>query len=222
MRLRRRGDDVGTNARAWTKPRRRGVVRTAALAVAASLASAGVGAVGGGLDPGFDGDGRAITDLGASESARAVVVQPDGKVVVAGTRQVLEPAGAAGNNDFFLVRYNPDGTVDPAFGDSGRVVTDLGAREDNAFDLAIQADGRLVVAGLSGTIGELPSAFAVARYDQQGRLDSLFGNAGIVRREIGSRCGGIAVALGSRPQDRRGRLRRRPANRGWPRRAAPP
>ncbi|MGI9113087.1 MAG: delta-60 repeat domain-containing protein [Gaiellaceae bacterium] len=118
--------------------------------------------VDGSLDPTFGGGGKVTTDLGGlggSDTANAVVVQADGKIVAAGR---TDPG------DFALVRYNPDGSLDASFGGGGRVTTDFGSATDDAFDVAIQADGRIVAAG--PTFGPGFADFAVARYQSGGAL----------------------------------------------------
>src|SRR5207249_447901 len=97
-------------------------------------------------DPTFGGDGFVYTDFTASAPDRAwdVVVQPDGKIVAAGQ------CGGPGGSDFALVRYNPDGSLDPSFGEGGRVSTDFEETYDRANAVALQADGQVVVAGRSG------------------------------------------------------------------------
>jgi uncharacterized delta-60 repeat protein len=115
-------------------------------------------------DPEFGTAGTVTTDLGQVESAKALVLQPDGKLVVAG-----DTGGPLGD-DFALARYLPDGSLDPAFGTGGRVTTDFGDL-DFAFALALAPDGRLVAAGLA----EPGSDFALARYLPDGSLDPTFG-----------------------------------------------
>src|SRR5438105_496196 len=72
-------------------------------------------AMAGDLDPSFGTGGGAVLDLGAADRANAEVVQPDGKIVLAGT------SGA----DFAIARLNPDGSLDSSFGAAGKVVTDF-------------------------------------------------------------------------------------------------
>jgi uncharacterized delta-60 repeat protein len=108
------------------------------------------------LDSTFDGDGLATTDFGAGDDeAYSVVLQPaDGKIVVAGIS----------NGDFAVARYMmSEGSPDVSFDGDGRATTSLTAGEDKAFDVALQADGKIVVAGY-GTIGANNRDFAVARY----------------------------------------------------------
>ena len=100
------------------------------------------GADAGDLDVSFSGDGKQTTDFGGSDAAAAVAVQADGKIVVAGSS----------GGDFALARYGADGALDPSFSGDGLVTTDLGGT-DAGQAVAIQADGRIVVAGSSG--GEL-------------------------------------------------------------------
>ena len=111
-------------------------------------------------DPGFGSGGIITTDVlaGHGAQANAVAVQPDGKIVVAG----LAPAPPRIDSDFALARYNADGTPDTSFGTDGIVTTDLGTRADDARALAIQPDGRIVVAGIAG------DDIALARYTADG------------------------------------------------------
>jgi len=116
------------------------------------------------LDTGFDGDGRLVrADAGTGV---AVVVQSDGKVVTAGS------IDGPGGNDFFLARYNPDGSADSSFGDNGTVHTDFAGRSDAAEGVALQADGKIIAVGASGR------EFAVARYNVDGSLDATFAPGG--------------------------------------------
>ena len=85
------------------------------------------------------------------------------------------------------------GDLDPTFGNRGKVVSDLGALEE-ANAAVLQADGRIVVAGRSGS--SLPDAkLALARYEPDGTLDPLFGTGGKVLTTIGSNAGAEALAL---------------------------
>ncbi|MGQ0593414.1 MAG: hypothetical protein ACT4QB_12435 [Gammaproteobacteria bacterium] len=126
-------------------------------------------AASGDLDPSFDGDGKVLTDVRGHDTAYALVVQSDGKLVVAGAKDAFSSSA-----DFVLARYNPDGSLDSSFGNGGRVVTDFGA-PDRAFDLVLQPDGKLVVAG-GNNAGDL----ILARYNPGGTLDASFGVGGLV------------------------------------------
>jgi len=115
------------------------------------------------LDPSFGSGGIVTTDIGDNDDALAVALQPDGRIVAVGR------IGSSRGDDLALVRYNPDGTLDPTFGSGGIVKTDIGSR-DEATSVALQPDGRIVVAGT-----------ALARYTPDGRLDPSFGSGGIVK-----------------------------------------
>lgn len=128
----------------------------------------------GDLDPTFATGGILHRDLGGSDQANALVIQPDGKIVVAGFSGATTPA-----LDFALARFEPDGTPDLTFDGDGIVTTDLqGGLTDQAFDVTLQQDGKIVVGGWSGEFGAL--AFALARYQANGTLDPSFGAGGVV------------------------------------------
>ena len=133
-------------------------------------------------------DGRSDSSFGSGGTAsvpfaaggerghgRAVVVQPDGKVVVAGSAvPVWDNTPVL---DFALARLLPDGRLDPGFGSGGRVTTPFGADDARAYALLAQPDGKLVVCGV-GTGGDGRRGAAVARYLPDGSLDRSFGAAG--------------------------------------------
>jgi serralysin len=146
-------------------------------------ASASASAAPGDLDPTFGGgDGTVTTDFGGTDPARAVAVQSDGKIVVAG-----------GNGDFALARYNQDGSLDTGFGGDGTVTTDFGGT-DSAKAVVVQPNGKIVVAGTSS------SSFALARYNQDGSLDTGFGGGdGLVTTAFPGSEGDEANALVLQP-----------------------
>jgi uncharacterized delta-60 repeat protein len=138
------------------------------------------------LDPSFGRGGTVLTDFGSFAAATAVVIDADGKIVAVGQS----------GDDFALARYTADGKLDPSFGSDGKVVTNFGFTTENcppcllstegASALAIQADGKLVVAGSSDARGEWGEKhcciqdFALARYNADGSLDPSFGSSGKV------------------------------------------
>ncbi|HEU4387864.1 MAG TPA: delta-60 repeat domain-containing protein [Blastocatellia bacterium] len=144
-----------------------------ALAVfSVALPSELVQASAGDRDLTFGHDGKVITDFSGNEAAADVKVQPDGKIVAAGITTIDTV-----NSDFALARYNPDGSLDSGFGAGGRVTTDFAGMFDRANALALQPDGKIIVAGLSGdrvSTGD----FALARYNVDGTLDPDFGVGG--------------------------------------------
>jgi uncharacterized delta-60 repeat protein len=138
----------------------------------------------GSLDTSFDGDGRLTTDFfGRDDEAYAVAVQPDGKIVV---------GGSASNDlgfDFALARFNPDGSLDASFGDHGKLTTDFAGGSDIGYDLLLQQDGKIVVAGVAS------DDFALARYHPDGSLDVSFGSQGLVTTNLGGVEEGYSAAL---------------------------
>jgi len=149
---------------------------------------------GGRLDPSFNYRGRIIlTDVGDGtfETAYAMAVQPDGKIVAVG---YSSPAARPGL-DFALVRYESNGHVDKQFGDNGRVLTHFGGPEtgDIAYAVAIDSIGRIVVVGYS--TANVDSDFAVARYNPDGTLDTTFDSTGKVLTDFGGSDAATAVAI---------------------------
>ena len=132
------------------------------------------------LDTSFGSAGKAVTAVGPTDDyAQAMVVQPDGKIVVAGWGN-----GALGYA-FEIVRYQRDGALDATFGNAGKVVTAVGNGADVANAIALQADGKILVAG---SVDETPKgkSFALVRYNADGSVDASFGNAGKVITSFGS------------------------------------
>lgn len=120
----------------------------------------------GALDPTFGTGGKVLTEIGPNyDSADAVAVQPDGKLVVAGRADM----GPGRYDDFALLRYNPDGSLDTGFGSGGTVVTDIRGYQEFATDVAVLSDGKLLVAGTT-----MYDAVLV-RYNPNGTLDTTFG-----------------------------------------------
>jgi uncharacterized delta-60 repeat protein len=114
------------------------------------------------MDSSFSGDGRLTTDFGGNDRGMAVVIQADGKIVVAGSTD------AGSSTDFALVRYTPSGSLDSTFGTGGTRITDFFGGDDQAFALARQGDSRLVVAGVAQR--DTTTGFAGGRY-QHGTLE---------------------------------------------------
>jgi uncharacterized delta-60 repeat protein len=126
------------------------------------------------LDATFGSGGQVTTDLGGGHDyATSVVIQSDGKIVVAGG------GGIDTKNEYAIARYNPDGTLDASFGDGGKVLADFPNGDPIVTDrfLALQADGKILVAG-----NDTPDAnqdILVARFNQDGTPDPTFGTSGV-------------------------------------------
>jgi uncharacterized delta-60 repeat protein len=147
----------------------------------------------GSLDTSFDGDGKVITPIGAGgDAGYAAAIQADGKIVVAGS------SSNGANNDFAVVRYNTNGSLDASFDTDGKVTTQIGAGNDQGNALAIQADGKIAVAGQS-LVGANNNDFAAVRYHTNGSLDGLYGSGGKVVVDVsnGGNDVGNGVALDS-------------------------
>jgi uncharacterized delta-60 repeat protein len=139
------------------------------------------------LDTSFSGDGTEVTDFGKADSASRVVLQQDGKIVVAGSS--VDPSGN-GADDFALARYNADGTLDASFSDDGKQVTDFGGSDKGAHGLALQPDGKIVAVGR--TSGD---DFAIARYAVDGSLDTTFAGDGKQTTDLAGWDAASAVAI---------------------------
>lgn len=127
----------------------------------------------GSVDTSFGNGGRVQLGFGfqSLDSVTAIVLQSDRKIVAAG----VAFDSFRGRSDFALVRLNPDGSLDPSFGDDGIVTTDLG-RFDQIGAAALQSDGKIVVAG---SVGD-DIVFGLARYHPDGSRDLSFGHLGLV------------------------------------------
>ncbi|MCP4538197.1 MAG: hypothetical protein GY832_13740, partial [Chloroflexi bacterium] len=144
----------------------------------------------GSLDTGFDTDGKVDTDFYiSSDSGNAVAIQSaDGKIVVAGDIH------NGTNYDFGLARYNSNGSLDTNFDTDGKVNTDFSSSYDYGKAVAIQADGKIVVAGYTNSSGNYD--FGLARYNSNGSLDTSFDTDGRVTTDFaGASDQGFAVAI---------------------------
>ena len=113
----------------------------------------------GSLDITFDTDGIVTRAIGSSDDgASGIAVQSDGKIVIAGY------SNNGTNDDIALARYNTDGSLDSTFDTDGLLTTSIGSKDARARDMAIQSDGKIVVAGHSWNGTNVD--FALARYWQ--------------------------------------------------------
>ena len=124
------------------------------------------------LDISFDGDGMLTSDINlATDKGRAMAVQADGKVIVAGHTTVND------TNHICLIRYQENGAKDSSFGNLGIVITNLSIHS-SAHDIAIQDDGKMIV------VAQGTGRFLALRYLSNGSIDSTFGNQGQVNTAI--------------------------------------
>ena len=151
------------------------VAALALLALAVPAASASPGT----LDASFGVGGALRTNFGGTyDWAYATAIQPDGRILAAGV------SDAHGTYDFAVARYTSAQQLDPTFGNHGVVLTDFGHSYDWAYALALQPDGKIVVAGVSDVSGS--KDFALARYNPDGTLDPKFGLRGLVTLNVRS------------------------------------
>jgi uncharacterized delta-60 repeat protein len=144
------------------------------------------------LDGTFGQGGLVTTDMGmqpTSNSAQAVAVQADGKIVVVGTTIQPGPRGT----DFAVARRNADASPDTSFGANGNVALDFGSFNDFASCVAVQSDGKILVAGSSIRSDAAVNDFAVARLNGDGSLDTSFGSDGIVTISFAFQSGSSSV-----------------------------
>jgi uncharacterized delta-60 repeat protein len=161
-------------------------VLPAAVAVLGLAVFAGVahGLTAGDLDPTFSSDGKFTDPLGEGArpgaSFRAVALQPDGKIV---------ETGIASNSVAVVARLNPDGTLDPTFDSDGKLLHPLGAGLNEAMfpqAIAVQADGRIVVAGTVGNFMTQVNRAAVVRLTPGGALDTTLDGDGMLVTQLGA------------------------------------
>jgi len=156
-------------------------------------------AASGDLDTTFDGDGLVTSfaspaNPGRFDIAWDVAIQTDGKILAAGYSYIPSTA----TRDFAVTRYNTEGTLDATFSGDGRLLTNLGG-QDYGYDVALQANGKPIVAGTvcfaASTVG--PCDVAVARYNAGGTLDITFSTDGKQTSDFGGgdngSFGGLAV-----------------------------
>ena len=136
----------------------------------------------GSLDTNFGGDGIVTTDIG-DDIAFSLALQGDGRILV---------AGGSNGGDFALVSYNADGSLDTSFNGNGKVITDIGGGADTGWKVAVQNDGKIVVAGVAYNASG-NSDFALVRYNANGSLDTSFNGTGKVTADFG---GGEDVGYG--------------------------
>ena len=173
------------------------------VAVSGSSLSANFAAVryntNGAPDLSFGSLGRAQENVGGGtlDAGYAMAIQPDGKIIVAGAAGVGSlPGPVSGNtavNSFVaLVRFNTNGSPDTSFGNNGAVITEIGTFSDFATSLALQPNGKILVAGASQN--GFYKFFAL-RYNADGTVDGSYGNNGTAFVDFGSATNEVAYAL---------------------------
>lgn len=127
------------------------------------------------LDSSWNGNGKVITPIGTSDvQSGALVVQSDGKVLRAGVCVV----GVTSNPVFCALRYNTNGSLDSSWNGTGKVITSIGGSDDEATAIAVQPDGKVLLAGFC--FAAASNNFCAARYNTNGTLDSSWNGTGKV------------------------------------------
>jgi uncharacterized delta-60 repeat protein len=143
----------------------------------------------GSLDTSFSGDGIVTNSFGSNSGAASIALQADGKILVAGNINYNN-----GKTDIALVRYNSDGSLDSSFSGDGIVTNSLGSNSSSAASIALQADGKIFVAG--SIVNGDKRDFVLVRYNNNGSLDTSFSGDGIVTNSYGSNSSSAAsIAL---------------------------
>ena len=145
----------------------------------------------GSLDRDFGGDGIVTTDFGRRSIAEDLAALPDGRLVVGGARMVRPYSddvfpGGVFLSDVAMARYLPDGSLDPTFGDGGRVIQEFSGDAFGYIEaLAINAAGHIIAAGERSNVRGFDSWGALMAFLPDGRPDPSFGDGGFVRHRLG-------------------------------------
>jgi uncharacterized delta-60 repeat protein len=133
----------------------------------------------GGLDSSFgSGTGKVFVPIGDMDNGRSIAVQTDGKILLAGYTRVDPQPYVTGTTEFAVMRLNSNGTLDSSFGQGGKVTAYVGSSNAEAYSLALQSDGKIVVAGQAvNPDGHSGQDFALLRLNTNGSVDSNFGVA---------------------------------------------
>jgi uncharacterized delta-60 repeat protein len=139
------------------------------------------------LDKSFSGDGKNFTDFGKKyQGANALVIGPSGNILLGG----FTSNGSLSR--WAMARYKQDGSLDPTFGNKGKVSRDLSPTDEQIQDLVLAKDGRIVAAGYAEA--SLTPRFAIAQFRTGGKLDQTFGTKGSTLVNVSSG-GDIAYGL---------------------------
>jgi len=127
----------------------------------------------------FGSGGKVMSAILDDSYAIALTIQPDNRLVVAGSASTRDGSGTA----FAVARYNSDGSLDPSFGSGGKATHDFFGTGSIVRAVAFRADGEIVAAGSAPRVSK-GFNIAVARYSSDGRLDTRFGPGGKVITEL--------------------------------------
>lgn len=117
------------------------------------------------LDATFGDNGIVLANVSDEDYGRKHTIQPDGKIIIVGNTTIN------GDHDGLIGRFNTDGTIDDTFGTDGFVVYPISAQNDVFSDVALQPDGKIIVAD---------SKNHIVRFQDDGTIDATFGSSGLV------------------------------------------
>ena len=141
----------------------------------------------GSQDASFGKKGQVLLELISSGSPVGFALLPNGELLVAGDITLNQPGGDF-KYAFMLVRFKPDGKLDTAYGNEGRVVFEPASPHVFAHTMHLQPDGKVIMAGLDfptgGRFDPVKTFMVLARFLPDGRLDPEFGEAGVVQRDF--------------------------------------
>jgi uncharacterized delta-60 repeat protein len=132
----------------------------------------------GNLDSTFDEDGKVMIHSNGIDEAKSMVIDSDGKVLAAGFSYT------GSDNDFSIVRLNADGSLDKTFNHSGKLTIPVGDGDDVANCIALDASGKILVAGRSVHDGQ--GTFSIVRLLTDGIIDTLFDADGKLSVAVGN------------------------------------
>ncbi|CAN5215675.1 hypothetical protein BH11BAC5_BH11BAC5_14380 [soil metagenome] len=124
------------------------------------------------LDSTFNNTGKQLTSFDRASNGSSVVIQGNGKIVVTGWAVI------SGKDNFALARYNANGSLDSSFSHDGKQTSVFGGDDYFGTSMAIQNDGKIILAGYGETLDGARNYAVLARYNSNGDLDNSFGNAG--------------------------------------------
>lgn len=145
----------------------------------------------GSLDPAFGFGGQVMVGGASDDLARAILLQPDGMILLGGR------GGPSGGNEFYIVRFTSGGTLDATFGTNGEVTGAMGFGGNEGYAMALQPDGKILLAGSAANANDLD--FALLRYNPDGSQDMDFGIDGAVLTPVGTGTGDVCYTMVVQP-----------------------
>jgi uncharacterized delta-60 repeat protein len=130
----------------------------------------------GSIDSSFGNNGTVLIDLGTSDLLYRIYLQPNGKILLAGSATLND-------KDLLVIRLLSNGTMDSTFSTNGEFITDINIEDEYWNGIAVDPDGKIILAGLTGD--GTTSDLLVARLDSNGILDTTFAANGYFQNSFG-------------------------------------